>query len=80
MNYGSVPVTAAQAATDPMVVVTSMGPARMGSSGAPAPAGADQDRPARGGLYGEFYVPTGKTSLPVLIVLSGSEGGLNSAA
>jgi dienelactone hydrolase/uncharacterized protein (DUF2141 family) len=74
MNY------AAAAPTDPMYVVTLAGTVRMGATGMPASPGVTKTDVRDNGLYGELYAPTGKTNLPAIIVLGGSEGGLTSAS
>jgi uncharacterized protein len=75
MNYA-----AAAAPTDPMYVVTLAGTMRMGATGVPASPGVTKTDVRDNGLYGELYAPTGKTNLPAIIVLGGSEGGLTSAS
>lgn len=69
------PVQAEQA--DPAMAFTAAGWVRIGSNGAPAPEGVTKTDVREQGLYGEFYAPAGKTGLPTLILLGGSEGGLN---
>jgi hypothetical protein len=54
------------------------GAAPSGSSGAPAPAGVTRTDVRDGGLYGELYRPEGaKGALPAVILLGGSEGGID---
>lgn len=55
-----------------------MGVAPTGSTGAPAPDGVIKVDVREGGLYGEFYLPEGASApLPALILLGGSEGGID---
>jgi len=54
------------------------GPARMGSQGAPPPAGIARIDVRDDGLYGELYLPENATGpLPAVILLDGSNGGLD---
>jgi uncharacterized protein len=49
-----------------------------GSHGAEAPAGIERVDLREQGLYGELYLPAGATKpLPALVLIGGSEGGLN---
>lgn len=51
-----------------------------GGKGAPAPEGVERIDLREQGLYGELYRPKGVSGrLPVVIVLGGSDGGLNSS-
>lgn len=61
-----------------MTYQASAAPARrLGSKGAPAPAGVARIDVREKGLYGELYLPQGGKDLPALILLGGSEGGLD---
>lgn len=51
-----------------------------GSKGAPAPAGVTKTDVRDNGLYGELYVPAHDKPLPALIVLGGSEGGIDTSS
>jgi uncharacterized protein len=53
--------------------------APQGQKGAPAPAGVTKTDVRENGLYGEFYIPKSDKPLPALIVMSGSDGGINVA-
>jgi uncharacterized protein len=48
-----------------------------GDAGAAAPAGATKIDVREAGLYGALYVPQDARSLPAIIALGGSEGGLD---
>jgi uncharacterized protein len=51
---------------------------RAPSHGFPAPAGVQRVDLREQGLYGEYYVPTGSTGpMPGLVLIGGSEGGLD---
>lgn len=47
------------------------------SRGADAPAGIARTDLREQGLYGELYAPAGATKLPAMLLLGGSEGGLD---
>ncbi len=55
-------------------------PPKGGSKGAPSPAGVTKTDLRAEGLYGEFYLPAHDTPLPALIVLGGSEGGIEASS
>lgn len=50
---------------------------KLGSKGAPAAAGVTKTDVRDGGLYAEFYVPEHQKPLPAVILMGGSEGGLD---
>ena len=50
---------------------------RTGSHGAPPPEGVTRVDVRDGGLYGELYVPAHSRPLPAVILMGGSEGGLD---
>jgi dienelactone hydrolase/uncharacterized protein (DUF2141 family) len=50
---------------------------KLGSKGAPAPAGVAKTDVRENGLYAEFYVPAHTKPLPTIILIGGSEGGLD---
>lgn len=58
---------------------TSAAPAG-GSKGAAAPEGVERIDVREDGLYGSLYMPQSETPLPALLVLGGSEGGLQAAS
>ncbi len=60
-----------------MQYMTAPGAARQGSKGAPAPAGVTRIDVREKGLYGELYIPEGGAARPAIILLGGSEGGLD---
>lgn len=62
-----------------MVYLTAPAAAPQGQTGAPAPAGVTKTDVRENGLYGEFYMPKSDKPLPALIVMSGSDGGINVA-
>jgi dienelactone hydrolase/uncharacterized protein (DUF2141 family) len=50
---------------------------QMGSKGAPPPAGVARIDVRERGLYGELYMPQGGRDLPGIVLLGGSEGGVD---
>jgi len=55
-------------------------PARASARGAPAPEGATREDVRAAGLNGILYRPPGAAMVPALIVLGGSEGGIQAAS
>lgn len=55
-------------------------PSRAAARGAPAAEGATREDVRAGGLNGILYRPEGKRQAPALIVLGGSEGGIQAAS
>jgi dienelactone hydrolase/uncharacterized protein (DUF2141 family) len=62
-----------------MIYLTAPAAAPQGQKGAPAPTGVTKTDVRENGLYGEFYMPKSDKPLPALIVMSGSDGGINVA-
>jgi dienelactone hydrolase/uncharacterized protein (DUF2141 family) len=54
--------------------------APQGQKGAPAPAGVTKIDVRDDGLYGAFYLPKSDKPVPALLVLGGSEGGLQASS
>jgi dienelactone hydrolase/uncharacterized protein (DUF2141 family) len=50
---------------------------KQGGSGAAAPEGVVRTDVRDGGLYGELYAPAGARKAPALLVIGGSEGGID---
>jgi dienelactone hydrolase/uncharacterized protein (DUF2141 family) len=50
---------------------------RQGGSGAAAPEGVIRTDVREGGLYGELYVAAGARKAPALVLIGGSEGGID---
>jgi dienelactone hydrolase/uncharacterized protein (DUF2141 family) len=76
----SIRITGDTAASVRINYLPSFGAASQGNKGAPAPAGIAKTDVRENGLYGEFYLPSSDTPVPALIVLGGSEGGLDTAS
>lgn len=52
-------------------------PANSGETGAAAPQGSVKTDVRQSGLYGALYAPAGARSLPAILAIGGSEGGLD---
>ncbi len=76
----SIKVAGDTATSVKMTYLPSFSAAPAGSKGAPAPAGVTRTDVRDDGLYGEFYVPAHDKPLPVLIILGGSEGGIDTVS
>jgi len=81
-NFGkaSIKVAGDTSAGVRMVYLQSFAPAARNSKGAAAPADVTKTDLRENGLYGEFYLPAHDKPLPALIVLGGSEGGIDTSS
>ena len=70
MSYFGTSATAGTAQTAPQT-------AAVASQGAPAPQGVTRKDLRANGLYGEFYAPDAGGSAPGLLLIGGSEGGID---
>ncbi len=76
----SIKVAGDTATSVKMTYIASFNVPARGSRGAPAPAGVTKTDVRDDGLYGELYVPAHDKPLPALIVLGGSEGGIDTSS